>query len=77
MGFAEATLTLDNTDRALPYDADEVMVTSAVLPPGDSEFYINKKSARLRTSTSCLWTPAWAGRDIPTSARAALTRFWR
>ena len=27
VGFAEATLTLDNTDRALPYDADEVMVT--------------------------------------------------
>ena len=27
VGFAEATLTLDNTDRALSYDADEVMVT--------------------------------------------------
>ena len=26
VGFAEATLTLDNTDRALAYDADEVMV---------------------------------------------------
>ncbi|MBR7176731.1 MAG: AAA family ATPase [Clostridia bacterium] len=24
VGFAEATLTLDNSDRALPYDADEV-----------------------------------------------------
>mgnify|MGYP000836946989 CR=1 FL=1 len=27
VGFAEATLTLDNSDRALAYDADEVMVT--------------------------------------------------
>ena len=27
VGFAEATLTLDNADRALPYDSDEVMIT--------------------------------------------------
>ena len=48
VGFAEATLTLDNTDRALPYDADEVMVTRRFYRSGDSEFYINKQSARLR-----------------------------
>ena len=48
VGFAEATLTLDNTDRALPYDADEVMVTRRYYRSGDSEFYINKQSARLR-----------------------------
>ncbi len=48
VGFAEATLTLDNTDRALYYDADEVMVTRRYYRSGDSEFYINKQSARLR-----------------------------
>ena len=48
VGFAEATLTLDNSDRALPYDADEVMVTRRYYRSGDSEFYINKQSARLK-----------------------------
>ncbi len=48
VGFAEATLTLDNTDRALAYDADEVMVTRRYYRSGDSEYYINKQSSRLR-----------------------------
>jgi len=48
VGFAEATLTLDNTDRALAYDADEVMVTRRYYRSGDSEYYINRQSARLR-----------------------------
>ena len=48
VGFAEATLTLDNTDRALSYDADEVMVTRRFYRSGDSEYYINRQSARLR-----------------------------
>ena len=48
VGFAEATLTLDNSDRALSYDADEVMVTRRFYRSGDSEYYINKQSARLR-----------------------------
>ena len=48
VGFAEATLTLDNTDRALPYDADDVMITRRYYRSGDSEYYINRQSARLR-----------------------------
>ena len=48
VGFAEATLTLDNTDRALAYDADEVMITRRYYRSGDGEYYINKQSARLR-----------------------------
>ena len=48
VGFAEATLTLDNSDRALAYEADEVMVTRRYYRSGDSEFYINRQSARLR-----------------------------
>ncbi len=48
VGFAEATLTLDNTDRALPYDSDEVMITRRYYRSGDGEYYINRQSARLR-----------------------------
>ena len=48
VGVAEATLTLDNTDRALPYEADEVMITRRYYRSGDSEYYINRQSARLR-----------------------------
>ena len=48
VGFAEATLTLDNSDRSLAYDADEVMVTRRYYRSGDSEYYINTQSARLR-----------------------------
>ena len=48
VGFAEATLTLDNSDRALLYDADEVMVTRRFYRSGDSEYYINRQSARLK-----------------------------
>ena len=48
VGFAEATLTLDNSDRALAYDADEVMVTRRYYRSGDSEYYINRQSSRLR-----------------------------
>ena len=48
VGFAEATLTLDNADRALAYDADEVMVTRRYYRSGDGEYYINRQSARLK-----------------------------
>ena len=48
VGFAEATLTLDNSDRALAYDADEVMVTRRYYRSGDGEYYINKQSARMK-----------------------------
>ena len=48
VGFAEASLTLDNADRALAVDADEVTVTRRYYRSGDSEYYINRQSARLR-----------------------------
>ncbi|MBQ4564796.1 MAG: chromosome segregation protein SMC [Oscillospiraceae bacterium] len=48
VGFAEATLVLDNSDRALSYDADELMVTRRYYRSGESEYYINKQSVRLR-----------------------------
>ena len=48
VGFAEATLVLDNADRALRYDADELMITRRYFRSGESEYYINKQSVRMR-----------------------------
>ena len=48
VGFAEASLILDNTDGALRIETSEVMVTRRYYRSGDSEYYINKQTARLR-----------------------------
>ena len=48
LGFAEASLVFDNSDRYFPIETDEVMVTRRYFRSGDSEFYINKQSVRLR-----------------------------
>ncbi len=48
VGFAEASLILDNSDGALRIETAEVMVTRRYYRSGDSEYYINKQSARLR-----------------------------
>ncbi|MFI3313090.1 MAG: chromosome segregation protein SMC, partial [Eubacteriales bacterium] len=48
VGFAEASLVLDNQDGSLPMDNHEVMVTRRYYRSGDSEYYINKQTARLR-----------------------------
>ena len=48
VGFAEATLMLDNSDRKLRYDADELMITRRYYRSGESEYYINRQSVRLR-----------------------------
>ena len=48
VGFAEATLTLDNADGSLAIDAPEVMITRRYFRSGESEYFINKQQARLR-----------------------------
>ena len=48
VGFAEATLVLDNKDRALRYEADELMITRRYYRSGESEYYINKQTVRLK-----------------------------
>ncbi len=48
VGFAEATLVLDNSDANLKIDSDEVSVTRRYYRSGDSEYYINRRSARLK-----------------------------
>ena len=46
--FAEASLTFDNTTRFLPLDYDEVSVGRRLWKSGDSEYLINRNSARLK-----------------------------
>ena len=47
-GYAQVTLTIENEDRALPFDGDEVAVTRRYYRSGDSEYMINKASVRLK-----------------------------
>ena len=48
MGFAKVTLTVDNTDRALPKDCDEIVITRKLYRTGDSEYLINNEKVRLK-----------------------------
>ncbi|WP_034429204.1 chromosome segregation SMC family protein, partial [Caldisalinibacter kiritimatiensis] len=48
LGFAEVTLVLDNKDGKLPVDYSEVSVTRRMFRSGESEYYINKTSCRLK-----------------------------
>src|SRR5690625_2811794 len=48
LNFAEVTLILDNMDKQLPLDYEEVSVTRRVYRSGESEFYINKQACRLK-----------------------------
>ncbi|MGM7720343.1 chromosome segregation protein SMC [Metabacillus sp. Hm71] len=48
LNVAEVTLTLDNEDHFLPIDYHEVSVTRRVFRSGESEFFINKQSCRLK-----------------------------
>ena len=49
MGFAQVTLVIDNTEHIFPgMDETEVAVTRRYYRSGESEYYINKQSVRLR-----------------------------
>ena len=48
VGFAEVTLKLDNIDRALNNDNDEVSVTRRYYRSGESEYKINGQPSRLK-----------------------------
>ena len=48
VGFAEVTLKLDNKDRALNNDNDEVSVTRRYYRSGESEYKINGQPSRLK-----------------------------
>ncbi len=48
MGFAHVALTIDNADRALSVDADEVVISRKLYRSGESEYLINGKKSRLK-----------------------------
>lgn len=48
MGFASVTLTIDNHDRALKVDSDEVVVSRKLYRSGESEYRINGAKTLLK-----------------------------
>lgn len=48
MGFAKVALSIDNTDRALSVDTDEVVITRKLYRTGESEYLINGEKSRLK-----------------------------
>ncbi|MGB7604071.1 MAG: chromosome segregation protein SMC [Lutisporaceae bacterium] len=48
LGFAEVSICIDNADRKLPIDFTEINITRRMYRSGESEYYINKISCRLK-----------------------------
>ncbi len=48
LGFAEVSLVLDNTGHFFDMEESEVMVTRRYYRSGESEYYINRRSVRLK-----------------------------
>jgi chromosome segregation protein len=48
LGVAQITLTIDNRQRILPTDFDEVQITRRLFRSGESEYLLNKQACRLR-----------------------------
>lgn len=48
LSLAEVAITIDNTNRILSLDSDEVTVTRRVFRDGESEYLINKSPVRLK-----------------------------
>ena len=48
MGFAAVSLYIDNTDRGLDVDRDEVVITRKYYRSGESEYAVNGQNVRLR-----------------------------
>ncbi|MDR0406007.1 MAG: chromosome segregation protein SMC, partial [Clostridiales bacterium] len=62
LGFAEVTLVIDNADKKLAIAYDEVTVTRRVYRSGESEYFINKASCRLKDIHE-LFMDTGVGRD--------------
>ena len=62
MGFAQVSLILDNSAHLLNMDTSEVMITRRYYRSGESEYYINRESVRLRDINELLMDTG-LGRD--------------
>ena len=61
-GYAEVTLNIDNSDRFLQFDGDEIAVTRRYYRSGESEYLINKAAVRLKDVNE-LFMDTGLGRD--------------
>ena len=48
LNMAEVSIVFDNQDKALDYDADEIIITRRLFRSGDSEYLLNKNQVRRR-----------------------------
>lgn len=48
VGYTEVTITFDNKEGTIPVDYQEVAITRRMFRSGESEYYLNKNSCRLR-----------------------------
>ena len=62
VSFAEVSITIDNSDGKLPIDYTEVTVSRRAYRNGESEFFINKNSCRLKDIVE-LFMDTGIGRD--------------
>ena len=61
-GYAEVTLNIDNSDRFLDFDGDDIAVTRRYYRSGESEYLINKAAVRLKDINE-LFMDTGLGRD--------------
>ena len=62
VGYAEVSLTIDNTNRLLDFDADAVKVTRRYYRSGESEYLLNNATVRLK-DVQLLFMDTGLGRD--------------
>ncbi|MBQ9964542.1 MAG: chromosome segregation protein SMC [Clostridia bacterium] len=62
VGFAEVSLIIDNTQRILDFDSDDVKVTRRYYRSGDSEYLLNNATVRLK-DIQLLFMDTGLGRD--------------
>ena len=61
-GYAEVTLNIDNSDRFLDFNGDDIAVTRRYYRSGESEYLINKAALRLKDINE-LFMDTGLGRD--------------
>ncbi len=62
LGFAQVSLVIDNSARIFDSDSSEIMLTRRYYRSGESEYYINRESVRLKDLNSLLMDTG-LGRD--------------
>lgn len=55
LGLAEVSITLDNTDQAIPLEYSEIRVTRRVTRSGEGEYLINQVPCRLKDIQEMFW----------------------